>query len=374
MRIAFDAKRAFNNFTGLGNYSRTLISSLTTHFPEHDYLLFTTKVNEELLKEVSGIFSIHLPKQKLYQSFHALWRSYGIKQQLIENKTAVFHGLSNELPFNTHTFPFPTVVTIHDLLYLKHPEDFPWIDRLFYKAKTEYACKHADIITVNSQQTKRDLIDYLSVPEKKIVVVPHAIRDTFHENRTQAEVDILRDKYKLPESFLLQTGSFIGRKNHARVIAAFHQIKQHTDAHLVFVGHGGSAFRAVKNQIDAMGLSSRIHIIPQATAADMPLLYCAAKAVLYPSLDEGFGLPILEAFATRKPVITTAGKCFEEVAGNAAIFVDPFSEQSIASAITKVLADDNLCAALVANGQKRLSLFSPRLLAEGTMNIYESLL
>lgn len=373
MRIAFDAKRALNNTSGLGNYSRTLLNGLMQAFPDNQFQLFSPKVNEALLAELHGTFSMQLPQSTLYKTIHPLWRSFGLSKQLHQSRADLYHGLSNELPLNAHTFRMAKVVTIHDLLYLHHPEDFPFIDRKMYHLKTAYACRNADMITVNSLQTKEDVIRLMAVPEKKVALVYHAVQPRFLHSYTQAEVEAMRQQYNLPATFLMQPGSFLGRKNHLRTLKAFAAIANKTDCHLVFAGNGGKAQKQIENYLALHQLQSRVHILKNITAADMPLVYRAAKAVIYPSINEGFGLPILEAFASKVPVITTAGKCFAEVAGDAAVFIDPLSENDIANAITEVLENNLLREKLIAAGSARLPMFSSQKLAEGTMNIYKNL-
>ncbi len=373
MRIAFDAKRALNNTSGLGNYSRTLLNGLMEAFPENEYHFFSPKVNETLLAELHGSFSMQLPESTLHKTVHPLWRSFGLSKQLHKKRADLYHGLSNELPFNAYTFRMAKVVTIHDLLYLYHPEDFPFIDRKIYRLKTSYACRNADVITVNSLQTKQDVIRLMNVPEKKVVPVYHAAHPRFLLPATSTQIDEARLKYKLPASFILQTGSFLGRKNHLRTLKSFAAIANKTDCHLVFTGNGGSELKRIENYIAQHQLQSKVHIVKNIAAADMPLVYRAAKAVIYPSINEGFGLPVLEAFASNVPVITTAGKCFAEVAGDAAVFVDPLSENDIAKAMTEVLENNSLREKLITAGNARLPMFSSQKLATGTMNIYKNL-
>jgi len=374
MRIAFDAKRALNNTSGLGNYSRTLLNGLMQAHPENEYHLFSSKVNETLLAELHGAFTMHLPQTTLHKTIHPLWRSFGLKNQLHKCRPDLYHGLSNELPFNAHTFRMAKVVTIHDLLYLHHPEDFPFIDRKIYHLKTSYACRNADVITVNSLQTKQDVIRLMAVPEKKVALVYHAVQPRFLLSYTPEQIEAVRQQYNLPEAFILQTGSFLGRKNHLLTLKAFAVIADKTDCHLVFAGNGGAEQKQIENYIEQHQLQSRVHIIKNIVAAHMPMVYKAAKAVIYPSINEGFGLPILEAFASKVPVITTAGKCFGEVAGNAAVFIDPLSESDIAKAMTEVLESNALRQKLIAAGNVRLTMFSSEKLAEGTMNIYNKLI
>ena len=159
MRIAFDAKRMLNNPTGLGNHARILANALMRDYPDNEYLLFSPTAKDEFLNQLHGEYEMHFPKTRSAQAVHPWWRSYGITNDLLKNKVDIYHGISNELPLNIHRTRIKTVVTIHDLIFLKHKEQYPWIDRQIYTLKTKYAAKHADKIIAVSQETKHDLIE-----------------------------------------------------------------------------------------------------------------------------------------------------------------------------------------------------------------------
>lgn len=374
MRIAFDAKRAFNNFTGLGNYSRLIVASLQRHYPQNDYFLFTPKVNELIADDFIENAQVVLPKKSLHQLFTAYWRSWGLAMQLHENRIDVFHGLSNELPFNANSFCCKKVVTIHDLLFQKHPEDFPLFDRLFYAIKTKNAVKKADLITVNSNATQKDLVEVLNVSEKKIIVIPHAVGDQFFSKKTETEKQTILKKYQLPQQFILQTGNFLKRKNHLQSIDAFqHVLKKHSDLFLVFTGGGGSFEKQVLNRIEQLNLCSRVLVRKNVAASDLPAIYQSAKVVLYPSQNEGFGLPILEAFASQVPLITNNKCVFRETAGDAAYYVDAESVDDITNAIMKLIENKALQSDLVQKGNVQVMNFTSAQLAKRTMELYEML-
>lgn len=374
MRIAFDAKRAFNNLTGLGNYSRSLILSLENSFAENDYFLFTPKVNEAISDSFQQYSKIILPEKLLHKLIPAYWRSWGLAAQVQQNKIDIFHGLSNELPFNAQHFKCKKIVSIHDLLYMKYPEDFPAFDRFFYARKTKHASEIADTITVNSSQTKEDLMQFLNIAESKIVVIPHTISKDFFSVKNEQEIaDTLR-KYHLPANYILQTGSFLKRKNHSTSIQAFSKIAQkHQNLFLVLLTNGGNYEKVLMQQIISLNLQSKILVVKNVDACDMPAIYQAARLVLYPSIDEGFGLPILEAFASGVPVITSHQKVFLETGGDAAFYADTQSISAFENAIETLLEDDNKRSLLIANGKRQISKFSQEKLAENTMKLYQKI-
>ena len=171
MRIGFDAKRAFCNFRGLGNYSRSLISSLVEYFPEgNDFYLYTPKVHPEFnyfLVHESNVSRFY-PSGFPFQQLHPLWRSFKMADVIRSHKVDLFHGLSHEIPKGLTGGRVRSVVTIHDLMYIHFPHFFPWIDRMVYDRKIRYACENSDSIIAICEQTKGDLVNYYRVNEEKI--------------------------------------------------------------------------------------------------------------------------------------------------------------------------------------------------------------
>jgi glycosyltransferase involved in cell wall biosynthesis len=179
MRIGFDAKRAFNNRTGLGNYSRFVLNALQKQTPEHTYLAYSPKIKQGLFDEFPADH-IRFPssKNKLYGAW---WRSYGMTQNLSKDGIQLFHGLSNELPNGLQKAGIKSVVTIHDLIFLRYPELYPAIDRFFYRQKFQKACEQADVIVAVSEQTKRDIAEFYGTPSEKIQVVYQDCHEAFHQ-------------------------------------------------------------------------------------------------------------------------------------------------------------------------------------------------
>ena len=236
MNIGFDAKRAFLNQSGLGNYSRTLIKSLSEYFPDNHYSLFTTKKNNSdfstFLSAQKNI-SIIQPEKFLDKKITANWRSYTITELLTKRKADVYHGLSNELPFNIKQFNGKKIVTIHDLIFLRYPKLYSLIDRNIYNKKFRSACELADVIIATSEQTKNDIIEFYSVDSEKIKVVYQSCNQAFYNKTDKDAVKKIMSKYNLPENFLLYVGTIEERKNLLTILKALTIIK---DVPLVVVG------------------------------------------------------------------------------------------------------------------------------------------
>jgi glycosyltransferase involved in cell wall biosynthesis len=374
MRIGFDAKRMLNNPTGLGNYARILVNALMRDYARNEYLLFSPTAKGELFHQIHGDFEMHFPGTKWAQSVHPWWRSYGMTHDLLKNRVAIYHGLSNELPLNIHKYGIQTVVTIHDLIFLRHTEQYPWIDRQIYTLKTKYAVKHADKVIAVSQETKRDLIELYGVPEKKIAVIYQSVNDKFYQKVQEEEKASVAKRYKLPERYILNVGSFFPRKNQIRLIEAFDRIKDQIDGGLVLVGHSGSMLSDIQKFIAEKNLSTRIHTMTDISNADLPAVYQSASLFVYPSLLEGFGVPVLEALASGVPVIATRGGAIEEAAGESSLFVNPNSAEDIAEKILSVWQDEILGKKMISAGYLHAQTMTDRIFASQMMQIYESIL
>lgn len=373
MKIGFDAKRALNNASGLGNYSRNLLNALMQQFANEEYLLFTPKVIDEFFHQLHGDFKMLLPETQLQKALPALWRSTGIKNQLQKSRLDIYHGLSNEIPFGIKGSGIATVVTIHDLIFLKHTDQYPFIDRQIYKLKTQYAAKHAESIIAVSNETKQDLIELYGVPEKKIEVI-YPIIDTLFENQEQRNKskEVIQ-KYKLPAKYILNVGSFFARKNQKALIEAFDLIKTQVQENLVLVGGAGNTRAEIETWIIKKGLQNRVHIISNVSNADLPAVYGAASVFVFPSLYEGFGMPVVEALLCNVPAIATKGGCFEEAGGPASLYIDTSSAEEISVAILKVLSDEKLKTQMINAGFVHAQTMNAESIAQKTMAVYKSI-
>ncbi len=365
MTIGFDAKRALNNGSGLGNYSRNLINALTQHFPNDEYLLFSPKAKDEFFHQLSGEFKIILPQTQLQKSFHSFWRSFGIKNDLQKHRVDVYHGLSNEIPFRIPHSAFRTIATIHDLIFLKHKDQYPFTDRQIYQLKTKYAANHAHKIIAVSQQTKNDLIELYGINENKIEVIYPLVDSAFQSSDIGHQTS--QSKY------ILNVGSFFPRKNQRALIQAFDLIKNKVEEDLLLVGGAGNTKAEIEALIANKNLQSRVKILSNVLNQDLPSLYKSASAFVFPSLYEGFGMPIVEALFSQVPVIATKGGCFEEAGGKNSLYINPTSPEEIAEAILKVLNNTNLKTQVIEAGLAHAQTMTAKIVAEKTMHLYNTL-
>ena len=374
MKIGYDAKRVFQNFTGLGNYSRTLIETLTAHFPENEYHLFTTKLND--IQRVTKVtnhpsVSVHLPNV-FWQKLPALWRSYFLKNDVEKANIEIFHGLSHELPLSLKGIR--TVVTIHDLIHERYPDFYPFIDRKIYSYKFKKACEQADIVVAISEQTKRDIIDFYQIEPVKIQVIYQSCDPIFYKNPIYTEGGIVQKKYNLPPHFILYVGTVNERKNLLGLVKALKMLENQEDINLVAIGNGGTYFEKVKKYVADNGLQKRVHFLPTIYFTDLPTIYKLARLFVLPSFFEGFGIPIIEALWSGTPVISSIDSCFSEAGGPDSIYVNPNDSEAIAAAIHRVWHDEILRNEMILRGGNFVQKFDDLKIGQQWIKLYQSLL
>lgn len=382
MNIGFDAKRAYHNQTGLGHYSRTLIQSLATHYSEHSYYLFNPKKSGLFrFQDDQNIHEIN-PSGFLNQSFPSLWRSNWVKNDLKRLKIDLYHGLSHEIPLNIHKTGIKSVVTIHDLIHERYPEQYAWADRKIYTKKFRYACEHADRVIAISEQTKQDIMQWYQIPETKIDVCYQSCNPQFAIRKTTAELEQVRLYYQLPETFFLYVGSIIERKNLLSVCKALQLLNQDVVIPLIVIGKGGTYKKQVQSFIHNQGLATQIRFLSDEatassigfqTAADFPAIYQLANAMIYPSIFEGFGIPVLEALWSRIPVITSNVSCLPEAGGPGAFYVNPSRPEEMKQQMLQILQNPNLVEQQVETGWRYAQNFRTETTASRIMQVYRGL-
>lgn len=300
------------------------------------------------------------------------WRSWKITDDLKSKGVQLYHGLSNEVPLNIHKTNIKTVVTIHDLIFLKHTGQYPIIDRQIYIFKTKYAAKHAHKIIAVSQETKRDLVNFYSVPESKIEVIYPSV-DIAFQTKVASEVSLL-EAYELPAKFILNVGSFYPRKNQKTLIEAFDIIKDRVEESLVLLGSYGSTMPDIESLIATKKLGDRVKIITGVPNHHLPFIYQRASLFVFPSLFEGFGAPVLEALFSGVPVIASKGGAIEEAAGVGSKVIDPANAQEMADAMLKVLTNAALKKQMIEAGLKHAQTMTDKVFAQKTMQVYKEVL
>lgn len=381
MNIAFDAKRAFQNTTGLGHYSRTLISWLAKGYPQHQYYLAAPKLTS--LYDHSALTNVHdLTPTGVSKLFSSAWRSKSVVKDLEKLNIHLYHGLSAEIPVGIRESGVRSVVTIHDLIFERYPHQYSKIDLQIYRSKSKYACHNADKIIAISEQTKEDVIRYYAVRPDKVDVCYQSCNEMYQHKVSEDVRQRIKKKYSLPEKFFLSVGSVIERKNLLTICKAIHLLQKDSiaDIPLIVIGSGGRYFAKVKEYIQQKQLENLVIFLDENEAvahdpaykssADFPAIYQSATALIYPSLFEGFGIPILEALWSGLPVITSNQSCMPETGGDAAFYVNPFSAEDMAAAMQKVGTHEDLRRSMIEKGYKHAQKFTPEACAAQVMEVY----
>lgn len=372
-RIGFDAKRAAQNRTGLGNYSRFVIEMLLKYAPGNEYLFYIPSERKNKLLNIDAPNVKNVYPQSVWKKLASIWRVWGIKRDIRRDSIDLFHGLSNELPLNIHKQDRArSIVTIHDLIFLKFPEYYKPIDRWIYNFKFRRACINADRIIAVSECTKRDIISCYGIAEDKIDVVYQGCDELFANVAPEEKKSEVRRKYGLPEKYILYLGSIEERKNLLQLAKALNHLK--SDISVVAVGKRTPYAKLVDDYVQQNNLSDRFMMIHNAPFADLPSLYQMSSVFVYTSFYEGFGIPILEALNSGVPVIAATGSCLEEAGGEGTIYVSPTDEKELAARLDEVLNDEALRSTMIEKGKEYASRFTMDKLVGSLLDVYGKVL
>lgn len=370
MRIAYDAKRLFENSTGLGNYSRTLVRNLSK-VTNSELVLFRPK--KKCIKAAKyfltpSLFTVYTKKNK-----KLFWRSKGIISDLKKQKCTIYHGLSNEIPFGITRSGIKSVVTIHDLVFKKFPETYPLIDRKLYDLKFAYACKNADLVIAISKSTQQDIQAFYQIPQENIEVVYQAVDPLFYSNLNQVPA-LNTKKYGITQPYILYVGSIAERKNTLKLIEAFNNLKQQ-QLQLVLIGKGGSYFKACKQLVVDLQLQNQVVFLTDVKETKQLIsFYQQALFTVYPSLYEGFGLPIVESLLCKKAVVCANTSSMPEAAGPGGLLCTPTSVEDLTTKISTLLVDSELRDELAQKGYAyAMETFNPKKLSTKLLTLYQSL-
>lgn len=386
MNIGFDAKRAAQNRTGLGNYSRFVIRILSEKFAGNQYHLYTPKPHRmPYLQEIPTLkhLFLHFPPQGIWSRIRSLWRVWGITKDIQKDGIQIFHGLSNELPLNIGTPEkrkmkaggkgCKYIVTIHDLIFIHTPQYYHWIDRQIYNFKFRRACRCADRVIAVSEYTKQEIMHYYHTPESKIDVVYQGCDPVFSQEIEEGKLQEVKARYQLPDKFVLYVGSIEERKNLMLVAKAMAELNRRAAIHVVAVGRRTAYVDQIQDFLKAQGIDHLFHFYHQVPYADLPSFYKWASTFAYPSRIEGFGIPLLEAISSGVPAIGCTGSCLEEAGGPNSIYVNPDDAKGMADAILRTCTDEPLRQHMISEGKKYALNFSDEKLSHDLMKVYENL-
>jgi glycosyltransferase involved in cell wall biosynthesis len=352
MRVAIDARK-LHDF-GIGTYIRNLLRHLARIEAETEYVLLCREADLGIGAQLGPNFRTVLepsPNYSIREQIHVPW-------VLLRERPDVFHAPHYVLPV---AVPCRSVVTIHDCIHLMFPQYLPNRVAYAYARTTMWAAaRRADSILTVSEASKRDILHFFSIKPEKIVVVPNAIDEHFWTVPAEEAVERVRERYQLQHGFVLYAGNIKPHKNLVRLIEAFDRIRQSgfEELKLLIIGDEISKLPALRLAVHQHKLHKQVRFLGYLPDDTLAILYRLASAFVFPSLYEGFGLPPLEAMASGTPVVTSNVSSLPEVAGDAAVLVDPYDVDSIVDGVCRVLSDPVLASELRRRGPIRAREFS----------------
>ena len=373
--IGFDAKRIVRNGTGLGSYGRTLVNDLAQRQDLELRLYAPDKGRDDLRSQILERPNVSFCYPRFSSFIHlpsSWWRMKDVVTDLQRDGVQLYHGLSGELPIGIHKSGIRSVVTIHDLIFLRHPEFYKWADTKIYAWKFRQTLKEADHIIAISECTKRDILYYGDIDEKKITIVYQSFAPRFSAEVSEEQRSQVRKIYVLPQRYILNVGSIEARKNILQAVQALPLLPD--DVALVIVGRHTAYTDCVLQYVHEHHLERRVLVLHGVPDDHLPVLYDLAEAFVYPSVYEGFGIPIIEAISCGLPVVACSGSCLEEAGGSDNLYVQPGDVAAMADAIRQTLVGAEGRELRIENSKKYIRRFSGCNVASQVADIYQRLL
>ena len=368
--IGYDAKRIVRNGTGLGSYGRTLVNDIARCAESTDpalqlRLYAPDEGREDLRNQIINHQNVTFcyPSHSVLPFHKAAWRTKGIVKDLLHDGVRLYHGLSGELPIGIRKSGIKSAVTIHDLIFLRHPEFYNWLDTKIYAWKFRQTIREADHIIAVSECTKRDIIELGQVDESRISVIYQSCAPRFSAPNPEIPT---------PPHYILSVGSIEARKNILLAVKALPYLPE--DISLVIVGRHTKYTDQVTAYAKANHLDHRVRILHGVSDEELPALYAGAEAFVYPSVYEGFGIPIIEAISCGLPVVACTGSCLEEAGGPDSLYVAPDDAEGMANAIRQSLRGAEGREQRILRSREYIRRFEGQDVASQVIDLYQSLI
>jgi glycosyltransferase involved in cell wall biosynthesis len=372
MRIAIDIRPVLRERTGVGTYVFQLLRALVRADLENRYLLFSSSWKDRVPK-VLGPF----PPNFAVREFPVPVRILNSFWHRLRFPPVEFFVGEIDIAHSPHPLLLParkrakTIVTVHDLYFLKHPEWASGEVLTDYVPLTRQSLEKADAVVTVSEFTRKDCIECCGIASSKVHAIHSAVDESCFEPASGQEITRVRERYDIPNDFILTVGALEPRKNFLRLIEAFHRVaKRHPRLDLVIAGPPGSASDTIRVRIAALRLEKSVRLTGYVSAREMRALYRASRMLAFPSLYEGFGFPLLEAMAAGAPVLSSNSTAIPEIAADAALLVDPESTDAIEAGMLRILEDPALAARLETKGMQRAREFSWESTATALLQLY----
>jgi glycosyltransferase involved in cell wall biosynthesis len=375
INVAFDAKRFFQNSTGLGNYSRTMVINLYKYQPGLFKLFLFSPFSSNNSSFLPDKHSFSIVHPHWFQYF--FWRSFGVPKDCKKHLIDIYHGLSNELPFELVKNPkIKWVVTIHDIAFLYYKMDYSFFDRFIHFLKIRYSCQKADVVIAVSEYTKTDICKKFNLSPEKVEVVYQTVNDNFKKTYTKDEFQQVVDLYQLPNQYFLSVGSITSRKNLLSALKAWKGLPTEYQCPFLIIGKPNRKyFQIIKKELDLFKEIYFNKIMFRNVANEhLPIVYQNAEIFIYPSYFEGFGIPVLEALYSGIPVITSKTTSLPEVGGPGAYLVDPANYEEIKEGILFFMQHREQRKHAVNKGLEYVKKFDAQILTDKLVRVYQGLL
>ncbi len=369
MIIGIDASRAnHDKKTGVEWYAYHLIQELKTLVPPTDRVVLYS--DKPLQGELADL-PLHFENRVLRWPPKRLWTQLRLSFEMLRRPPDVLFVPAHVLPL---IHPKKTVLTIHDVAGAYFPKAYNWFERWYSVFTAKHALRTGARVIVPTEHVKQDMLRLVRALKMRndISVIPHGIDERFRVRVSEEEKQRVRETYRVPESYLLFVGRLEEKKNVAGLVRAYTAFRQLYPSHketLVLVGKPGFGYEDVQQEIAASPYKKDILELGWVSASDLPALFQAAKAFVFLSWYEGFGIPLLEAFQSGVPVLAAQTSCLPEVGQDACMYVDPAKPNTIPTAVHILLTDMSLRASLVEKGEKRAMLFSWKKTAAETLDV-----
>lgn len=375
-RIAIDARRLVRRMSGIGHYVFQLARLIPQLAPEFEvHLLLDRKAPKD--KIPAGCQEVILGRYlgdgtnwaKLYSPF---WLNLYVPRYLARTKIDLFHGANFVLPeFGSCRM----VATVHDISFVRIPAAYGSIYRRYMRLQTARTLCRADVVITGSEQARDDLVKVFKAPRERVVGIHHGISEEFHSGYDQEYLSRVRSELNLPERYILHVGVVEVKKNIEGLLQASVPLinNRMVDA-IVLAGRDGLGADEIRRRAGVLGMEGRARFLGFVPQSLLPGVYIEAKVVVFPSLYEGFGMPVLEAMACGTPVVTSNISSLPEVAGDAALLVAPNNPEELQQALVRVLTDERLRATLREKGLRRAQVFTWEKAVTKHIDVYRKVL
>lgn len=360
--IGFDAKRAYNNKSGLGNFSRDHIRMCVDHIPEHHYKLFTPKAEESLANFHLGLPNTERisPTRGMGKISPSWWRSFGMIPDLRRHEVSLFHGLSASLPSGMKNWDGVKIVSVHDLIFEKYPRWYSRADKILHRRKLKHATDVADTIVAISKETAQDLEQLYKVDPNKIRVIYQSCHPAF---RIPAETKLPPG---LPEEYVIYVGSIEERKHLGELLQIIDDIGK---IPIIVVGKKTSYFNKIQPLVEKLQRRG-LYFHMQPDVVTLAALYKHALFSVYPSQAEGFGIPVIESLFSKTPVLAGSSPCLQEAGGPGGMYINPLNISEFTKGFKLLLTQSSVRESLAVEGFAHVEQFQPHKLAEMWKEVY----